>query len=181
MKTCACHSCGTNFERTPSAFNRAEKAGGKHFCSRACFGDSRKVVDKRSTEQKKLAKAEYDRQRRAAIPEILKTKKKEYYQKNREEILKKMTAGRKDRMPKHVEYCRRPEYKIKKRAHDIKVRCMEYGDFDEAWRLLLDLEKEIRSRLTKYERLVAKGYFSRNARERRRELCRIKKNSVQAI
>lgn len=38
--------------------------------------------------------------------------------------------------------------------------------------LLLDLEREIRSRATKYERYVARGYFTRSAQERRRELWR---------
>ena len=48
-------------------------------------------------------------------------------------------------MPKHVEYCRRPEYKAWKHEYDIQKAAEEFGEFGEAWRLLLDLEKEIRS------------------------------------
>ena len=92
-----------------------------------------------------------------------------------------MAEYRKIRMPKHVEYCRQPEYRAKKHDYDKKRSEDEYGEFAEAWRLLQDLEKEIRSQATAYERRVANGYYTRNAQKRRRELCLIRKNSTQAI
>lgn len=82
---------------------------------------------------------------------------------------------------KHLEYLRTPEYRAKKRQYDEELRKAEYGEFAETWRLLLDLEKEIRSQQSSYERRKARGYYTRASINRRRELCKLKTNSMRAI
>lgn len=55
-------------------------------------------------------------------------------------------------MPYHVEYCRRPEYKVKKREYDLKYRAeRQFGEFAEAFMVLSDIEREINDRATRYE------------------------------
>ena len=169
-----CKQCGSIFDAITSRVNRAERIGAPLYCSKTCSGLSRRV--EKTPEQKRAEKAEYDRKRREALGAALKEEKKAYYQANRERILVHMAEYRKQRMPKHVEYCRRPEYKAYKAEYD-KVRDeSEYAEFAEAWRLLQELEKEIRSQATAYERRVANGYYLRSAQKRRRELCRLRKS-----
>lgn len=115
------------------------------------------------------AKAEYDRQYRASNQRKLRAEKAAYFKRTYDPA--KAAKERKANMPKHVAYCRRPEYRTKKAAYDREVRASEYGAFAESWLLLLDLEREIRKQMPdKYERLKARGYFTRTAQQRRREL-----------
>ena len=100
--------------------------------------------------------------------------KAEWYQRNRDP--EKERAYRQANMPRHLEYCRQPEYRAKKHEYDISKAKDEYGEWGDAWRLLLDLEKEIRSQATAYERRVANGYYTRNAQKRRRELWQQRKS-----
>ena len=130
----------------------------------------------KTLEQKKAEKAAYDRARRERLGEALRAKKRAAYYANRDEILSKQAVYRVKRMPAHVEYCRRPEYKAKKHEYDLKRNSEEYGEFAEAHRLLVDLEKEIRSQASAYERRVANGYYLRTAQKRRRELWKLRIN-----
>lgn len=138
----------------------------------------------KTVEQKKAEKAAYDKARRERLGEALRAQKRAAYYENHEESKRKQAEYRKKRMPKHVEYCRRPEYKAKKHEYDIRKACDEYREWAESWRLLLELEKEIRSQASAYERRVANGYYLRSAQKRRRELWQIRKmatNSTPAI
>ena len=158
--------------------NRAASIGAPLYCGRECSGLARRSG--KTAEQKKAEKAEYDRKRLAELSERIKAEKRAYYEANRGRLLEKMAEYRKIRMPHHVEYCRRPEYKAYKHEYDTKRNEAEYGEFAEAWRLLLELEKEIRSKASAYERRVANGYYTRSAQRRRRELCRLKKSLTLA-
>jgi hypothetical protein len=149
------------------------------FCSKACCGLSRRLAVPKTDEEKKSEKAAYDRKYRALNAEKLKAEKAAWYQRNRDPD--KERAHRQARMHLHVEYCRRPEYRIKKHEYDRKRNESEWGEWAEVWRLLQDLEKEIRSQASAYERRVANGYYTRNAQKRRRELCQIRKNLTPAI
>jgi hypothetical protein len=61
-------------------------------------------------------------------------------------------------MPKHVEYCRQPEYKKKKKDYDRKVRVAEYGEFAESYELLEELVKEIKRQMPdRFERYAQSG------------------------
>lgn len=178
MHTILCSHCGAGFSCSTRYINRAAKSGAPLFCSKACFGLSRRVTPK-DTEQAKAEKAAYDIAYRARNVEKRKAEKAAYYQRTKDP--EKERAIRQANMPRHVEYCRQPEYKAKKHEYDIKKACAEFGEFAETWRLLLELEKEIRSQASAYERRVANGYYTRNAQKRRRELCLIRKASMQAI
>lgn len=87
---------------------------------------------------------------RAREAEKLKAKKAAYYQRTADR--EKEREARKRRMPKHVEYCRRPEYREWKQKYDRKYRARkEFGDFGEASIVLNDLIAEINSRATRTE------------------------------
>lgn len=167
-----CSHCGAIVLKEQKQINRALKIGALLFCGKACFGLSRRTKEEKTLEQKKIEKAAYDREYRRLNAESRKKQKADYYQKTKNP--EKERIARKARMHKHVEYCRNPEYKEWKKQYDQELRGKAYADFKECYRLLLDLEREIRSRTTKYERLVARGYFTRNAQQRRRNLCQLK-------
>jgi hypothetical protein len=164
-----CPQCSIAFDRNASHVNRSMKNGAPLYCGMACAGLARRVEPK-TDEQKRAAKAEYDRNRRAEKGIELRAKKMAAYYADHKRNLAHAKEYRKIRMPKHVEYCRRPEYKSYKHEYDIKRNSQEYADFAEAWRLLIELEKEIRSQASAYERRVANGYYLRSAQKRRREL-----------
>jgi hypothetical protein len=170
----ACPICTFRFECCAGRYNRALKISAPLYCSKLCSGLGRR--SQQTTWQKKQAKSEYDRKRREEKREILRAKKRKAYVANKQAILEKMKVYRKIRMPKHLEYCMRPEYRAKKHDYDIARNAAAYGEFAETWRLLIELQKEIRSQATAYERRVANGYYTRSAK-RRRETCR---NLVQA-
>lgn len=47
-------------------------------------------------------------------------------------------------MHKHIEYCRSPEYKAKKRIYDHNHRySIQYGEFSDCAKILLQLETKI--------------------------------------
>lgn len=175
-----CPQCGGAFTACAGRVNRAAKINAPLYCGKPCASLARRLPVPKTPEQKKAEKVAYDRRRRDEQRERLLAEKRAYYEANRPRILEKMAEYRKERMPKHVEYCRRPEYRAKKHEYDLARADAEYGEFAEAWRLLLDLEKEIRSQATAYERRVANGYYTRNAQKRRRELCRIRRTSTPA-
>lgn len=174
MMTMICQQCAAQFEARAGNANRAAKTGAPLYCGRACAGLSRRLPMPKSAEQKKVEKAAYDREYRQRNPEVRKAERAAYYQRTRDP--EKERELRKTRAPQHVEYCRRPEYRAYKHEYDMKRNEAEYQEWAEAWRLLLDLEKEIRSRATAYERRVANGYYLRNAQKRRRELWQQRKN-----
>lgn len=168
-----CPQCGSEFLACTGRANRAIKLLAPLYCGKACSSAARRIeVD---AETKRTLKAEYDRKRREALADKMKADKRAYYEANRDRLLAQMAEYRKVRMPAHVEYCRRPEYRAKKHECDMQRNAAEYGEWAETWRLLLDLEKEIRSQATAYERRVANGYYTRNAQKRRRELWQLRK------
>lgn len=175
-----CPQCSVEFERKAGHVNRSIKIGAPLYCGMACAGLARRSKVEKTQDQKRAEKAEYDRKRLAEKGDELRAKKMAAYYANHEHSLALAKEQRKRRMPYHVEYCRKPEYRAKKHEYDIARACEEYGEWAETWRLLLELEKEIRSQATAYERRVANGYYLRSAQKRRRELCQIRKNSTRA-
>lgn len=116
----------------------------------------------------KEEKAAYDREYREKNRDLLKAKKAAYYQRTRDP--EKERIIRKANMARHVAYCRTDEYRAKKKAYDSERRFKAYGPFEEVARLLDAVEKEINSQASRYEIYKAKGYFTRSAIKRRREL-----------
>lgn len=160
----ACDYCGKVVQQSQSSIRRAIRERKRLYCNRTCSGLARRV----SLEQKKEAKRVYDAQRRVEKATELRVKKAAYYQRTRNPA--KERERRLANMDRHVEYCRRPEYRAYKKDYDRESRAAEYGEYAEAYLLLLELEQEIRSRATAYERRRARGYYTRTAQQRRREL-----------
>ena len=159
-----CGYCGAAVQQSQSAIRRAIREGKPLYCDRDCAGMARRVPP----EQKKEAKRVYDARLRVEKAAELSVKRAAAYQRNRDPV--KERERRSKNMGRHVEYCRRPEYRAYKSGYDRQYRAEEYGEYAEAYLLLLDLEREIRSRATWYERRKAQGYFTRSAQQRRREL-----------
>ena len=178
MQVVTCNRCAKQFEAAAARVNRAVKIAAPLYCGKGCAGLARRLSNPPTDAERKAAKAAYDRNYRELVAEKRRTQRADYYATNRARILEGMAEYRKKRMPAHVEYCRRPEYRAYKHRYDRKRKEQEYAEWAEAWRLLLDLEKEIRSQATAYERRVANGYYLRNAQKRRRELWQQRKNLI---
>lgn len=135
-----CSFCGCEFEKTIASYNRAILVSPNMYCSQTCTGLARRM--NKTKEQKIKEKYEYDKKFREDRKDQIKIKKQEYHKKtyNKE----KAALERKEKMPKHIEYCRQPEYKKYKKQYDEKYRAKkEYGDFAEVALILFKLEEEL--------------------------------------
>lgn len=151
-----CAWCHKGFPKTVGAYNRAQKISSPLYCSKKCFGLARRK--NKSAKEKKRLKAEYDKNRRTEKAEELRAQKKAAYAlwgpQHREEEREK----RKKNMPKHIEYCRQPEYKEWKKKYDRRLRVAEYGEFAECYELLEQLVKEIKRQMPdRFERYAQSG------------------------
>ncbi len=126
----------------------------------------------RSDKQRRRMKAEYDHQYRARLGEALAAKKREYFQRTYNPEVARVK--RKARAFDHAAYCRRyyadPAKKAQKIIYDMLRRSKEYAEFAESWRLMLELEREVRRRVPdKYERQKNRGYFLKINERKRHE------------
>ena len=133
-----CPVCGCQFIKPQSHINRATRAGSTVYCGRSCAGIGRR---KWKTDAEKIAeKQAYDARRRTEKAAEIKASKAEYYQRTRDQI--KEAQKRKERMPLHVEYCRRPEYRKWKKQYDLEYRNRkEFGEFWESAILALEIRR----------------------------------------
>lgn len=160
----ACARCGTSFFRTASHVNRSRKAGAPLYCGRTCMGMARRV--ERSKAERVARKAAYDAEYRATNAALLKAKKAAYFQATYDPA--KAAVERKAKMARHVEYCRSPEYRAWKREYDRVYRAkVDFGPFWEAAVLLLQIEEEVSSRMTRYEVYAANGTINKTQRRKR--------------
>ena len=164
----ACGTCGISFEKRPIDVARGS---GRVYCSRRCSGLARRV--ERSGEEKRALKAEYDRKRREEKAEELRAKKREHHLKTYDpEKARAWRAGRQAEIKAYrIKWQADPSNRAAKADYDRALRESEYGDFGEAQRLLLALEREVRRLIPdKYERLKARGYYETpKAYQRKRE------------
>lgn len=159
-----CAYCGKGTMKETGHINRAAKRGAPLYCDRTCAGAGRRVF--RTDSEKRAEKAAYDAEYRTRKHTILKAKKAAYYAANVDR--EKEREARKARMPQHVEYCRRPEYRKWKAQYDQQYRTRKwFGDFGEAAIILNQLEAEIASRSTFTERAIAKGTLNKHTNRRR--------------
>ena len=166
---CVCQQCGTEFERATGHVNRANAIGAPLYCNRTCAGLARRTP-KPTDAEAKAAKREYDKAYRAANLERIKAEKLAWYHANHAEILARMTAKRKDKMPYHLEYCRQPAYRAWKSEYDLQRRATkQFGEFSEAFLILQEVEKEINQRASRYEIYQQNGTLNK-AQMRRRSL-----------
>lgn len=146
--TYSCAHCGNIAQQATGAVNRARSNGLNLYCGRACSGLGRR---KGKTEtQKKAEKAAYDVvYREQNLPKIKAEKRKRHlltYDPTQAAI------ARQANMARHVEYCRRPEYREKQKPYWRKRHAIKfYGPFAEAFLMLRDVEREVTSRASDYE------------------------------
>lgn len=158
-----CH-CGKKVTKRSIDVARARKAGHSLYCNRICSGLGRRLGKTKA--EKVAAKRLYDMEYRAKNRAMLKAKKAEYFQRTYDPA--KAAVERKKRMPQHVEYCRRPEYRAWKAKYDAKYRAQkDFGPFAEAAMLTNDLKREIKERITDYE--IRQANEKGNTQIRRRE------------
>lgn len=161
-----CAWCGKAFEIERGQFNRAKKVGqGDLYCNRKHSGLGRRKHKTKA--QKKEEKRIYDEAYRIENRAKLKAQKAEWFRQTYDPAA--AAIERKKNMPRHVEYCRRPEYREKKKAYDqTHLAQKKYGDF---WECAI-LAQQIRPLLkgAKYEKRIENGYYreaSKRARSRR--------------
>lgn len=169
MISFVCAACGHVGEKSASAIRRAKKVGQtKLYCNRKCAGVGRRT-DTRTLEEKRAAKSAYDRayRERPGRREQERTYNAAWYQANKDR--EREREIRQANMPRHVEYCRRPEYRVKKVSYDLQRRASVYGEFAEAYLILLELQREIRQRAPSYYERHSETIKERAARHKQRQ------------
>jgi len=123
---------------------------------------------------KKEAKRLYDIEYRRKNKERIRGLKAERYKRDAWKYREREKAYRSkpEVVESHNEYCRQPEYRAKKHLYDVaRLAVVEYGEFWEAAILVKELEKEVRKRIPKNERLYYRRCVDRNvARNNKRRL-----------
>jgi hypothetical protein len=109
-----CAFCKLAFDCKNSRLNRAAEIGAPLYCGKACAGLGRRSF--KSQEQKRADKAAYDAIRRVELAGRIKAEKAAHHKATYDPV--KAAIERKARMHKHVAYCRRPEYRVKKSQYD---------------------------------------------------------------
>jgi hypothetical protein len=144
-----CAHCRKPTKKERGHLQRARRQGMKIYCGLRCAGLARRKPKKRKkqrAEEKRLYDIEYRRRNLA----LIKRKKRLYNLRTYDPV--KAAKVRKQNMRRHVEYCRRPEYKRWKSEYDKKYRALKFfGPFAEAYLLLGELNKHIAERITDYE------------------------------
>lgn len=170
-----CPVCSVKLNKLAGEINRAKKKGLKLYCGRKCSGIGRRV--KKTKKQKIKEKSEYDRLYRENNKEILAQKKIEYFKKTYDP--KKAAIERKKNMKRHVNYCRRREYREWKKQYDQKFRAQKiYGPLWESFILLMNIEEEVLSRASKYDIYQLNGTLNKRL-QRRREYERLNGNQSE--
>ncbi len=164
-----CEHCRKKVERCAGDVNRARKAGLKLFCDRRCTGlFYRKHKTK---EQLVLEKRLYDMEYRRKNRKRLKIQKREYFDRTYDPV--KAAVERKARMPRHVEYCRQPAYRRWKSKYDKRYSAKKmFGPYAESFLILQKIDKEIASRMSRYDIQLANGTLNK-AQTRKRDYERL--------
>lgn len=106
-----------------------------------------------------LTKAEYDRQYRERNKAVLQAKKAQWFKADYALNPEKYKAKRMAKKEKHLAYCRKPEYKEKKKIYDRKLR---FGEYEECQRIMSEIFEIVREHYpTPYERRKARGYYDK--------------------
>ncbi len=161
-----CPSCGNITAKPAQAINRSRRIGAPIYCSRECAGIARRCHKTKAQriEEKRLYDIEYRRVHQG----LLKTKKAERHRRTYDPV--KAARERKKRMPRHIEYCRKPKYKRWKSEYDRKYRALKsFGPFAEAFLLLTELDKRISERISDYEARKENGTLAKIQQRRRQD------------
>lgn len=175
MINCICPQCSCEFTAPPSAVNRAARNGAPKYCGRVCAGLGRRK--EKTLDQKRLEKFEYDKARRENLRDRLKAEKAIYYQRTKDPV--KQAAIRKKRMPKHIEYCRRPEYVAWKHEYDkVYLAKKEHGEFWESAILALEIRRKCLELADDTEIRRQKGTLNKK-QQRKRDYDRTNSNKSE--
>ncbi len=159
-----CAHCGKKSNKPTSAVNRAKRDGLRIFCNRKCAGIGRRT--NKTKAERKEEKRLYDLQYRQENLAMLRQKKRQYHKATYDP--KTAAKARKKTMARHIEYCRQPEYRKWKKKYDQKYRGEKlYGEFGEAFQVLMAIENEIASRITRYEVYQQNGTLNKHLARRR--------------
>jgi hypothetical protein len=164
-----CAYCNREADRRIGDVRRALKIGAPLYCNKACAGMGRRKPPK-TIEQKKIEKSAYDARRRVELADKIKAAKAAAYQRNRQnpEFLEKQRQYRKKVMQRHLEYCRRPDYRAAKREYDIIYRAKrEHGEFWESAILVLDIRRECLIKMSAYDIRLANGTYGKSQKRKR--------------
>lgn len=161
-----CDYCGASTWKEAGGVNRARRAGNRLYCDRNCAGFGRRRPPK-SAEQKRSEKAAYDLARRnGPLRQSILAEKRQRH--NDTYDAARAAVYRQARMPYHVEYCRRPEYRAKKKAYDhVHNAKTTYGPLWEAALLVQDIRAAALARQSDYEIRLAKGTFGKSQKRKR--------------
>jgi len=159
-----CAFCGNTVDKASSAVNRANKNNVNMYCNRKCSGNAHKAH--KSTDKKKEEKRIYDAEYRKNNKEKLKKDKVAWFKNNYDPIL--AAEKRALTMDRHVEYCRQPEYKKKKKAYDRIYQAKKYyGEFYEHHLLILQIFDVIKSHSTMYQIKYDQGCLNKTQNRKR--------------
>lgn len=143
-----CCQCGKTVSKNVGHVNRANKVKLKLYCNKKCAGIGRRTT----IEDKKRVKKEYDINYRAANVDKIKKRAAEYFKKDYAANPEKYRKERQRKMKAHIEYCRQPEYKKKKKVYDRQHRAkIQYGDYGEAAIALFELASIVDNRQAKVD------------------------------
>lgn len=161
---CVCTQCAKRFHKERGQLNRSlRESPGKLYCSQRCSGLARRRP-RLPIAERRAKKAAYDLVRRnGPLRDEILAEKREYFRAHRDPA--KERATRKARSAYHVAYCRKyyadPKRKAHKVRYDQRRRDMRWGEWAECARLVIKLERLIRSKQPSwYERAKARGYYT---------------------
>jgi hypothetical protein len=160
----SCAYCGKLTSRPAGHVNRSHAQGLRLYCGRVCSGLGRRV--ERTLDEKRELKRLYDIEYREINRDRRRAQRAAYHKATYDPIA--AAEKRKKRMPLHVEYCRRPEYRKWKSGYDKRYRALSlFGSYADCFLLLQDIENEIAARMTKYEIKLANGTINKAMKRRR--------------
>lgn len=159
-----CAHCGKATDKPAGHVNRARNRGFALYCGIECSGLGRRLHKTKS--DKVAEKSAYDLEYRRKNKAMLKAKKRAYFERTYDPEAARIK--RQKRMPQHVEYCRRPEYREWKQQYDRRYRAEKhYGDFADCFLLIQDIRAECLSQQSDYEIRHAKGRVAMTTQRRR--------------
>jgi hypothetical protein len=158
-----CAHCGKTNDKAAGHVNRARARGLKLYCNRRCSALGRRQG--KTVAQKREEKRLYDIVYQAKNREKRLAQKREYHKRTYDPV--EAAKVRKKRMPYHVEYCRQPWYRAWKREYDARYRASQLGDFAEAYRLTIELNREIKRRFNHEEIKYQNGCTNKSQRRER--------------
>lgn len=159
-----CPICKREVNKDASAYHRAKKYDLNMYCGRECAGIARRT--NKSIIQKKKEKREYDKKYRSLNKGKRRKQNSEWFQRTYDPVA--AAIKRKENMHRHIEYCRQPKYKAKKKIYDRKRRAInQFGSFWESHIALLDLDNAIKEMASKYEISIQNQTYNKKQKRRR--------------